>query len=273
MTPLATATIRPIALLTDFGLDDPYVGQMKGVLAARAPGAPLIDISHAVQPYRIVQGAFFLAASAPHYPGNTVFLCVVDPGVGSSRRVLVARSGGRTFVGPDNGLFSLALGEDQEAVFYDATETAAEYAASATFHGRDVFAPLAARLAKGEAPESLGTPLPAEDIVRHEWTRPRSLGHNLLGHVLHIDRFGNCVLNLRAEKPRDCSGVRLVSSPVSSVEAGLRFVERYDELQGYEVGLLAGSQGYLELAVRQGSAAQVVGLLVGDPVTLTMGAQ
>ncbi len=259
--------MRPIALLTDFGLSDPYVGQVKGVLALLAPGATIIDITHNVAPFQVGQASFFLAASLPHFPPNTVFACVVDPGVGTSQRIILAQSQDRLFLAPDNGLLGLALHE-QETSVWDVTAHA--HKASSTFHGRDVYAPLAAALATGEPPSSLGEPLKSTKLVRHESSTPTKLSDDQLGrmvqcHVLHIDHFGNVVVSLLPGNMYE-----RIAPAKSAITGSPRMVRTYGDLSHGELGLLCGSQGFMELAVNQGSASQVLGLELGDVFTMGM---
>ena len=260
--------MRPIALLTDFGLTDPYVGQVHAALTRLAPGAPLLDISHQVEPFGTAQAAFFLAASAPHFPADTVFLCVVDPGVGTSRRILGAQVGAQSFLAPDGGLLGLLLDTPglPQASLYDLSSTAAGYGLSATFHGRDVFAPLAARLSGGETMEALGVPLAPEAVAQRPWAAPLAEPAAVLAHVLHVDRFGNCVLSLREGFPFAGEVVKLSLGPGESLR--LRRVKAYAELGPGETGLLLGSQGFFELAVNQDSAATRLTLRPGDPVRI-----
>lgn len=271
--------MRPIALLTDFGLTDPYVGQLRAALARLAPQSTLLDISHQVEPFGTAQAAFFLAASAPHYPVDTVFLCVVDPGVGTARRLLGARLAGQgpghgprqQFIAPDSGLLGLLLETPGQpgAELFDLTPAATRYATSATFQGRDIFAPLAARLADDEPLDTMGAPLAHADILSRPWTAPEQVEGGLLAHVLHVDRFGNCVLSVRDKHH--------FSAPVTGLSQGphehtrLRQVRAYGELSPGEVGLLVGSQGFYELAANMASAAGQLTLRPGDPVRLTSG--
>jgi len=260
--------MRAIALLTDFGLTDPYVGQMHAALTRLAPGAPLIDISHQVEPFGTAQAAFFLAASAPHFPRDTVFLCVVDPRVGTSRRILGAQAGTQSFLAPDGGLLDLLLDTPglPPAQIFDLSAVAAEYGASATFHGRDVFAPLAARLSGGEALASLGTPISREAVVQQTWAAPLVEDGSVLVHVLHVDHFGNCVLSLRQGFLFAGTVAALSLGPGESIR--LSRARAYAELGPGEPGLLLGSQGFFELAVYQDSAATRLTLSPGDPVRI-----
>jgi S-adenosylmethionine hydrolase len=256
--------MRPLALLTDFGLTDPYVGQLRAALARLAPGAAVLDISHMVEPFATGQAAFFLAASAPHFPPDAVFLCVVDPGVGTSRRIVGASVGGQDFLAPDNGLLGLLLDTPgrPEARLFDLTAAAAAYGASATFHGRDIFAPLAARLAADEPLSALGRSLKPEALVRQQWAAPQEFPGGVEAHVLHVDRFGNCVLSLRQDFA--------FAGQVSGLSLGpgerlpLRLAGAYAELPQGQAGLLLGSQGFYELAANQASAASLLTLRPGD---------
>jgi S-adenosyl-L-methionine hydrolase (adenosine-forming) len=263
--------MRPVALLTDFGLTDPYAGQMRAALARLAPGASVLDVSHMVEPFAVDQAALFLAASAPHFPPDAVFVCVVDPGVGSSRRVIGAHipdpddeQQGQDFLAPDNGLLGLVLASrgGARARTYDLGPAAEGYVASATFHGRDVLAPLAARLAAGELMAGLGRRLEPGELVRPDWAEAKPGRDGIDARVLHVDRYGNCLLSVRAElkPPRPVTGLRMSwgqRRPVLTART-------YADLPAGAVGLLSGSQGFLELAVNQASAAEALGLRRGD---------
>lgn len=265
-------TTRPIALLTDFGLTDPYVGQLRATLNRLAPGSALLDISHQVEPFGTAQASFFLAASAPHFPPGTVFMCVVDPGVGSARRILGARLGdqpdAQTFLAPDSGLLGLMLDTPglPKAHIFDLSDAAARYASSATFHGRDIFAPLAARLADNEPLEAMGPELAVGSIVSRPWAAPERVEGGVLAHVLHVDRFGNCVLSVRDGNVFPAPVTGLSQGPRERVR--IRQVRAYADLAPGEVGLLIGSQGFLEIAANMASAAHQLTLRSGDPVRL-----
>ncbi len=261
---------RPIALLTDFGLDDPYVGQVKGVLASNAPDSRIIDVSHGVEPFCISQGAFFLAAAMEHFPEDTVFMTVVDPGVGSARRLIGAEFGSRTVIAPDNGIIELA--EDKfggTMIVTDLSETAGRMHSSATFHGRDLFAPIAAEIACGTLLESLGPKLPLREIVRLGINKPQWKSDGVDVTVLHKDRFGNLVLNIpdRQHLPERMSipEEQLLSGNDASC---VKRVSCYAELETGATGLIAGSQGYYELALNRGAASEMLGLEPGDTLTL-----
>lgn len=288
-----------IALLTDFGLDDPYVGQMKGVLAALAPRARVVDLSHGVEPYHVAQAGFFARASALHFPAGTVFVCVVDPGVGSERRVVLLAWRERFFLAPNNGLLSLLLAEPTVPVGLSSSPDAAAMVAStgrvtafdvtppappasATFHGRDLFAPLAARLANGEEPPALGWEIDPAGLAQAMWAAPREEDGRIVASVLHADRFGNLVLNLAVDAwaERLPVGVRLSAQAGAGRAVGFgtggpsrlraRRVTHYAQLAPGELGLLAGSQGYLELAMNRASARETLALGPESHVLLKM---
>ena len=247
-----------IALLTDFGLADPYVGQMKAVLACAAPLATLLDVSHGVAMGDVAQASFFLAATLPWLPPGSVAAAVVDPGVGTARRIIAAELDGRFVLAPDNGLLTLPLARAEAVRAFDATPHLAP--ASATFHGRDVFAPLAARLAAGDAIEQLGPLLPREALVALLGLSARRQGEAVTTRVLSVDIFGNVVTSCDVERFGGFRQARLIAP----VGRELVRAATYGELSPGAVGFLAGSQGYLELAVRDGSAAAALGLSRGD---------
>lgn len=256
-----------VALLTDFGLDDPYVGQMKAVLATRLPGGVLVDITHGVPPHDILAGAFFLDASLPWLPPGSVTAAVVDPGVGTSRRIIGLRIDERLVLAPDNGLVTLVCSRGAIAAAWDfpVPETAC-----ATFHGRDVFAPLAASLAGGVSPDTLGRRIDPASLCILPGMNPVSEGERLHARVLHVDRFGNLILNLRIEDHagaiRDAAHVGLELPAVRHVAR----VSAYADLPRDGLGLLAGSQGSFELAMDRDSAARKTGLGSGDAVVLRL---
>ena len=260
---------RSVVLLSDFGLTDPYVGQMRGTIARLAPEVQILDLTHGVTPFNLPQAGYFLAASAPHFPEDAVFVAVVDPGVGTDRRIVAAERRRQIFLAPDNGLLDLVLQGAEPLRVFDLTPDAITLGrASATFQGRDVFAPLAARLALGEPPSDLGTAMDPAGLVRSSWGRPVSENGGVEAQVLHVDRFGNCVLNLRQDFALPSGEARLVTPQARP----LRRVRTYADLAEGQVGLLLGSQGFLELAQFMGSAADLLGLEPGASVRLAWGA-
>lgn len=258
---------RTIGLLTDFGMADPYVGQMKAVLAKKAPTCKIIDISHDVTPFNVAQAGFFLAASYVHFPSDAVILAVVDPGVGTNRRIVGLQLDERILIAPDNGLLALALSTtwaETVRVFDLSRAMEAPKRVSHTFHGRDVFAPLAAWIALGGDVAGLGSELDPSELVTRCWSAPDILRGHATAHVLHIDRFGNCVLNLEAGSLGEPANLRLATP----ANVPLAYVTTYAEMPEGMPGLLEGSQGFLEIAVNQRSAAKQLGLSMGDEITL-----
>lgn len=243
-----------ITLLTDFGNADSYVAEMKGVLLSLAPEATLIDVTHVVAPGDIRAAQYVLARTWRRFPGGTVHLAVVDPGVGSSRRALAAESGpdGQRFVAPDNGVLSF-LPADARFV-----RLAIPADAAPTFHGRDVFAPAAAALARGAALESLGAPV--TDPSRSPLPTPHHDGTAVIGEVLYVDRFGTLVSNIAGAQVEPGVRIRVDGTDVGALRRTFAEVER-----GALVALV-GSGGAVEIAVRDGSAARLLGVGVGAEV-------
>lgn len=247
-----------ITLLTDFGTADGYVAEMKGVLLCNAPDVPLLDMSHDVPPHDVEFARLTLARYWRRYPVGTVHLVVVDPGVGSSRAAIAVESDGRFLVGPDNGVLSPALfAPDARTVSIPVPLNA-----SPTFHGRDVFAPCAARLAQGAALDDLGDAI--HEPLRRRTPQPvRRADGAIEGEVLTLDRFGNAITNLLA---RDASSVQVGQG--ASLRA-LRVVRTYGDAAVGDAVALVGSSGFLEIAVRDGSAERVLSMRRGDRVAMT----
>ncbi len=258
-----------VTLVTDFGTQDGYVGEMKGVLADRAPEAPVVDITHDVPPGDVLAGGWVLARIWSRFPPGTVHLVVVDPGVGSDRRALALCAGSRWFVGPDNGLLTRVLegvvpsGGPPEgpvtARFLDPASIGLE-PLSDTFHGRDLFAPAAAHLAAGGPPEAVGPEAPVDRLVRHPLSRPRRSGGGVKGVVEHVDRFGNLITNVPVDWLPEALRVRVGNSEVR--HPGRSFA---DVAPG-EAVLIRGSAGTLEVCLRDGRADVALGVGRGDPV-------
>jgi len=280
------ATLPPVALLTDFGTRDAYVGTMKGVLQRECPGVPMIDLTHEIVPQNVRQAAFVLWTSYRYFPPGTVFLVVVDPGVGGRRRPLAIRAGDFRFVGPDNGVFSEALAElrDWQAVALDET-LIAPGGLSATFHGRDLFAPAAARLACGQPLTTLGRPV--ADLITLPVPALSVTPHAFSGEIIYIDHFGNAVtsigtcrwgadgrLTLTPRLQPDAAPVTFDPARVTLTVGGRRFTRiarTYTEVQPGSPVPLINSAGQLEIAVNQGNARKILGLAVGDRVTVLPG--
>lgn len=247
-----------ITLLTDFGTRDGYVGAMKGVLAAATSGVHVDDISHAVAPGDVRGASYALARYWDRYPRGTVHVAVVDPGVGTRRRAMAVQVDGRSLVLPDNGLATwvLARASGWEAAIIDPDRVGATRP-SATFHGRDLFAPAAAILANGEPVASLGPRL--QDPVRLEEPAPTEREGRLQGEVVTVDRFGNLITNVPGERLPDEVVIRLEGRRIP-------FVLTYGEGEEGELLALVNSDGRLEVAVREGSAAEALGVSRGAVV-------
>ena len=246
-----------ITLLTDFGTSDSYVAEIKGVLLSRAPTATVVDVSHDVPAGDVRAGRYILSRVWPRFPAGTVHLAVVDPGVGTARRALAAQAGGHSFVGPDNGLLS-GLPEDARFVTLPVLRDA-----SPTFHGRDVFAPAAARLAAGARLDEIGTPV--ADVVRLAGAAPRVAESAVLGEVVYTDRFGNLISNIPKDLIRMGAAITVGETTIGPVRRTFGDVA---------VGMLVayiGSGGTVEIGVRQGSAARVLGVAVGAVVAASRG--
>jgi S-adenosyl-L-methionine hydrolase (adenosine-forming) len=269
LEPLA-ARAPIITLTSDFGLKDAYVASMKGVILSLAPDAKIVDISHEISPQNILEGGYVLSCAFRYFPAGTIHLLVVDPGVGTSRRLLLARSENHLFLAPDNGALGLvfALEPPREVIHL----TASHYFRtdpSATFHGRDILAPVAARLARGTAPSHFGDPV--TDFHPSPLAAPslQPDGRVLL-QVIMADRFGNLILNLREEEFRRMSGAA-PEKPFTLEISGRRIsrlLRTYGDGEGKEPFALFNSNGYLELAVRDGSAASELACSAGTPAIL-----
>jgi S-adenosylmethionine hydrolase len=251
--------VRPIiALVTDFGLADPYVGAMKGAILTVCPEATLVDVTHEIEAHDVAAGALALDAAYRHFPPGTVFAAVVDPGVGSDRLPLAVAAGEWLFVGPDNGLFTFVLERHPQARVHRLTNPALRREpVSAVFHGRDVFGPAAGRLALGLRVEESGPPV--ADPVRLALPPKRRRDGGFQGIVLHVDRFGSLVTNLVEADLAALSG-----PPLEVVVGGraLPLVRTYSDVRTGEPCALMGSSGRLEIAVNRGRADSLLGVTV-----------
>jgi len=271
MNPPAT-----IALLTDFGVSDWYVAEMKGVLLAHAPGAALVDITHAIPPGDVARGAFVLARAHAAFAEGTVFVAVVDPGVGTARHPLAVHAFGQFFVGPDNGLLEAAYA-DPEASARRIADAKLLAGASATFHGRDVFAPAGAKIAQGgeTAWRKLGPTVEVPVRLDDPW-RTTATTDGLVTRVAHVDRFGNAITALGALEleawldSRDPAGVFLrIHGALGERTTEIRGLARtYGDAPGGGAIALLGSAGLIEIAVPGGHAGLELGLAPGDIVEI-----
>lgn len=247
-----------IALLTDFGTRDPYVGVMKGVILSICPAARIVDLCHDLPPQDVAAGSRALTANLRFFPEGTIFVAIVDPGVGSERAAVALRAEDRLFLGPDNGILA-ALDLDRAVRIQN--KAVMLNPVSKTFHGRDVFAPAAAHLARGVKLDFLGPPI--ERLKDLELPEPRVTRAGLIGEVVWIDRFGNLVTNIPSERFKEGAGVRLGRRWIGKV------VPTYASVKPGELTALIGSSGTLEIAVRDGDAHDATGASIGAPVLVT----
>ena len=253
-----------ITLLTDFGYQDAYVGVMKGVIVSICQSVRILDLTHAVPPQNIAAARFTLLTAVPYFPPGTIYVVVVDPGVGTERRAIAIQTPTGYFVGPDNGVFGDVVDDWKISAVVSLTQPCywRTPAPSKTFHGRDVFAPVAAHLAAGVPLANLGTAIPVESLVKIAIPAPTITATSAIGHVQHIDRFGNLITTL----PASVVHQRLWKIHVGSVEISLG--QTYGDVPLRHPLALVGSHGWLEIAVNGGSAQQRFQLTVGDAIQL-----
>ncbi len=259
-----------ITLTTDFGTNDHFVGAVKGVILQTAPEACIVDISHAVQAFDILDGALTISQAYSYFPSGAVHMVIVDPGVGSARRPIIMTGDRHQFVAPDNGVLSLIY--DREERISVRHVTAEHYflpAVSNTFHARDIFAPVAAYLAKGVEPNRFGDEI--TDYVRFAAPRPKPIDDRTLrGVVLKVDRFGNLITNIT---PQDAPKLFEATPPAFKIALGTkgtvtRICRHYAEGTPGEAFGILGSMGFLEIAANRGSAYQLLGAGKGAEVNL-----
>ena len=253
-----------ITLTTDFGLRDPFVGIMKGIILSINPEARVVDLTHQVESFDVVDGALALVQSYPYFPPGAIHVVVVDPGVGSARRPILVATPTYRFVGPDNGVFSLVY--EREASFEVRDITVERYfrkPVSQTFHGRDIFAPVAAWLSKGLAPEALGSLI--TDYVCVAVAKPERVSPNLTrAEVVRVDKFGNLITNLTAAHLQHEGSFRILINQIRVTQ----LVSSYAEGRGNGVIAIVGSAGLVEIAAYQASAAERLGAGKGTEIIL-----
>jgi S-adenosylmethionine hydrolase len=263
----SSAVSSLITLTTDFGYRDPFAGMMKGVILGINPHARVVDITHGISRHDIRQASHVIHESYRFFPSGAIHVVVVDPGVGTGRRPLIVRAGGHLFVGPDNGAFTGVLSEhtDAEIIHITAETCLLKSRGGATFHGRDLFAPVAAWLSKDFAPEKFGNPV--SDPVLLDVKEPSWEGNRIIGEVVYVDSFGNAITNIRGtimeERPAP-------SSPIIRLgDTALDLVERYADGQDRKPHALLNSDGLLEIFINLGNASEVLEIRIGDPVTVS----
>ena len=257
---------KPIlTLTTDFGLSDHYVGVMKGVILSICPEARIADITHEAAPYDIAEGAYLIAQAWSYFPKKTVHVVVVDPGVGTSRRPIVMEAGGHFFVAPDNGVLSMIYSREKHKIRLASAQRYFRKAVSRTFHGRDIFAPVAAHLANGVPAARMGRII--DDYLRPAFEKPQQTGKRVWsGRILKIDRFGNIVSNFFAADFPDLEKRDFLVT-IGGRQIGV-LARNYAEAGPAELFVIVGSSGYLEISGNQISAAKETGCQSGGPVEL-----
>jgi S-adenosylmethionine hydrolase len=254
-----------ITLTTDFGQSDHFVGTMKGVILGIAPRARIVDITHEIAPYELNEAAFVIAQAWRYFPKGTIHVVVIDPGVGSARRPILAEAGGQFFIAPDNGVLSMIYDAAPHKVRVISNPKLASKNISRTFHGRDIFAPAAAHLASGTPPATFGKKI--DDYVRSFLLKPTQLSRReWSGVVLKVDRFGNLITNFHIEQFPE------VKTRPIEMRIGLQAIRRlaltYAETEIGELCAIVGSSGYIEVAANQASASKTLGCTAGSPVEL-----
>jgi hypothetical protein len=256
-----------ISLTTDFGLSDHYVGVMKGVILSICPRARIVDISHGVGAYEIAEGAFTIAQAYRYFPRGAVHVVVVDPGVGTSRRPILAQAAGQYFIAPDNGVLSMVYAREKHKVRAISSDHYFLQPVSNTFHGRDIFAPVAAHLAGGISAARFGKIV--ADYLRLDFDKPARTGRRTwTGAILKVDRFGNMVTNFSVEDFPDLD--KRAFEMVAGPQRINRFAINYAECGFGEPFVIVGSAGYYEISVGQASAAKLLGCAAGAPLELVL---
>lgn len=256
-----------ITLTTDFGLSDHYVGAMKGVILSICPAARIVDISHEVSAFEIAEAAFVVSQAYGSFPRGTVHVVVVDPGVGTARRPILARAAGQYFVAPDNGVLSMIYARESHQVRHVTNDRYFRKPVSNTFHGRDIFSPVAAHLAAGVRPAQFGKLI--DDYLRLDFAQPVRTGRRAwTGAILKIDRFGNIVTNF-ATADFPALEKRAFEMAVGPQRVTV-LARNYAECGPGELFLIVGSSGYYEISASQASAAKMLGCAVGAPLELTV---
>lgn len=256
-----------ITLTTDFGLSDPYVAEMKAVILSINPNATIVDITHQIEKFNIKMGAYILAVASPYFPKDTIHVAVIDPGVGTKRRAILIQTNQGYFIGPDNGVLILAAKRQKIQHVYKITNPKLMLPKiSNTFHGRDIFAPAAAYLAKGASPLEFGPKL--HKIVTPKFAEITKRKNMILGEVIHIDEFGNIVTNFEKKELEAIGANRIVNIKLKNTRVQLKLCKAYAEAKAQKPLAIIGSHEFLEISINQGNAAETFKIKVGDKVVL-----
>ena len=259
-----------ITLTTDFGLEDPFVGQIKGAILRRNINAKIIDLTHAIAAHDILGGAVTIRASYHYFPTGSVHMVIVDPGVGTQRKIIALMADDHIFIAPDNGSLTLIMRDKKVQAVYRVSNSALfPTEVSATFHGRDIMAPVAAALATGMALDKVGPEITLDDCVQLDIPKTHLDENGITGRVISIDRFGNIRTtitssNISMYQPAGFAGIFIGSHQINAISS------TYSERPVGELLALIDSAGHLELAVNRGNAGEKTGCKIGDPVTVVM---
>ena len=258
-----TPGVKIITLLTDFGLKDPYVGIMKGVILSINPDVTIVDISHDILPQNVEEGAFLIEEYHRFFPPGTIHMAIIDPTVGSERRPIIVNKDNNIFLGPDNGLFTLVLDDDAEVYSIENPDFILKEVSS-TFHGRDIFAPAAAHVSSGFHPSAFGSAI--SNPVRLDNMLPTKEGHSLRGRIVRFDHFGNAITNIKIDFLKDFLGNRSFEVRVGSMVFTTLSKSYYES----EFTCLIGSSGYLEFGYFKGSFKDKCNIFRNDPVLISL---
>lgn len=256
-----------ITLLTDFGYKDHYVGAMKGVILNINPEVTIVDISHGISPHKVLEGAIMLSHCYAYFPHGTIHVAVVDPGVGSERKAILVAGKDYLFVGPDNGIFGLVYNQLQDFNVFQLTKSRFFLKSiSNTFHGRDIFAPIAAFLSKGVSPSEIGQAI--KNYTTLSIPAPSFDKNRIIGNVIYIDGFGNLITNisklhLKGMGTHDQMRVKIGGRIINKIS------EHYQGVERGELLALVGSSGLLEISIREGNACKTLGVKEGDEIVIS----
>ncbi|MCD6300795.1 MAG: S-adenosyl-l-methionine hydroxide adenosyltransferase family protein [Staphylothermus sp.] len=260
-----------IVLMTDFGFKDPYVGVMKGVIKSINPSAEIIDLTHEVRRQDVYQATIMLYVSTQYFPRNTIFVSVIDPGVGSSRRALLIKTRNYYFIGPDNGSLYPAASRDGIVSVYDISNSKFRlHRVSYTFHGRDIFAPIAAWLSLGIPPEVLGEKMPIESLAKITISEPKIDRDKIIGEAIYIDIFGNIMTNIKEDlitnKVKYGTELRI---EIYDKLITCKYVPSFSYVNEGETACYINSWGYFEIAINKGNVAEKYDVKTRDKITIS----
>ena len=258
-----------ITILTDFGQQDAYVAAMKGTILGLTPNAKIIDIAHDLTRYNIIQAAFILLNSSKYFPMNTIHLVVVDPGVGTERRRIIVQGNRSYYVGPDNGVLSLAIQEEGlKKIILISERKYMRSNVTATFEGRDIFAPVAAHLAQGVPIESFGRKL--DQMIRLHVSQPLISNHYISGKIIHIDGFGNIITNITYSQIQNLITIgHKYQVTINQLTKTMKYMKSYGYVSPGELIIITGSSNYMEISINQGNAQKLFDAMTGDSIAIT----